>query len=539
MSAAPVFATTGERAREGLRLLEIDRCPVCTARDLELSEDPPRFACAGGCDEERVGDAIYSAGCRLTGDSTRPFRDAIGEVVAAMTQARAQPRSVSVSNPPAPEWPAPPDSAAYQGLVGTIIDTIDPETESDRAAILAQLLVAFGNAVGRGPYFAVEASRHYPNINAVLVGQTAKGRKGTSWEHVRRLMTGADQQWASARILSGLSSGEGLIWAVRDPIVQKQPIKERGRIVEYEDVTTDAGVDDKRLLVTEPEFVRVLRVAGRDGNTLSSTIREAWDTGRLRVMTKNSPAVATDAHTSILGHITKDELLRNLGETDAANGFANRFLWVCVRRSKLLPEGGQPINLEPLALALSSSLSFARELGDRRIERDGEARAIWHRVYAALSADRPAMAGAIIGRAEAQVMRIALIYALLDRSPVIGARHLRAALALWEFVERSVRFIFGDSTGDRVADEILTLLRVTPTGVNRTELSAHFGRHLTAARLGAALDLLQRQRLASRTFEPSGGRPVERWQCEKGEGSETTQALSSHVSLISRGDGRG
>ena len=57
-------------------------------------------------------------------------------------------------------------------------------------------------------------------------------------------------------------------------------------------------------------------------------------------MTKTNPAQATEAHISILGHITKDELLRELNGGDAANGFANRFLWVCAKRGQYLPEGG-------------------------------------------------------------------------------------------------------------------------------------------------------------------------------------------------------
>ena len=90
----------------------------------------------------------------------------------------------------------------------------------------------------------------------------------------------------------------------------------------------------------ESEFASVLRVAGRDGNTLSAILRDAWDRGRLQTMTKNNAAKATGAHVSLIGHVTADELRRELSSTEAGNGFANRFLWVCARRSKELPEGG-------------------------------------------------------------------------------------------------------------------------------------------------------------------------------------------------------
>ena len=61
-----------------------------------------------------------------------------------------------------PGWPAPPDPAAYHGLIGEIVTKIAPHTEADPVAILTQLLVAFGAAVGRGAYFEVEATRHHP-----------------------------------------------------------------------------------------------------------------------------------------------------------------------------------------------------------------------------------------------------------------------------------------------------------------------------------------------------------------------------------------
>jgi hypothetical protein len=110
-------------------------------------------------------------------------------------------------------WPEPP-SDAYSGLAGEIVNTIEPQTESDPVAILIQLLVGFGNAAGRNAFYRVEADNHYPNMYALLVGETAKGRKGTSWGHVARLFEVADPNWKDSRIVSGLSSGEGLISAV-------------------------------------------------------------------------------------------------------------------------------------------------------------------------------------------------------------------------------------------------------------------------------------------------------------------------------------
>src|SRR5262249_52146183 len=108
--------------------------------------------------------------------------------------------------------------------------------------------------------------------------------------------------------------------------------------------TIDPGVSDKRLMVTEPEFAGVLAVVERHGNTLSSLMRKAWDGGILATMTRNSPLRATGAHISVVGHITVEELRARPTRTDAANGFANRFLFPLVRRSKELPFGGDTLD---------------------------------------------------------------------------------------------------------------------------------------------------------------------------------------------------
>lgn len=420
---------------------------------------------------------------------------------------------------PATSWPDPPAPEAFYGLAGDIVRTIDPHTEADPIAILVQTLIAFGNVIGRAAHFVAEADKHYPNEFAVLVGSTAKGRKGSSFGHVQRLFRLVNPEWEEKRVQFGLSSGEGLIWAVRDPIEKTEPVYEgKGRdrrVVGHETSIVDPGVEDKRLLVYEAEFASTLRVLQREGNTLSAIIRNAWDHGRLQSLTKNSPAKATGAHISIIGHITKDELLRYLDTTEAGNGFGNRFLWLCVRRSKVLPEGGnlQDEDLYPLAERLRQAVEFAQSVGE--MKRDEAARQLWWSVYPELSEGKPGLLGAMIARAEAHVMRLACLYALLDLSAVIREDHLRAALALWDYCERSARFIFGDALGDPMADEILRMLRdAYPEGLTRTEINNAFGRNKPAERIARSLNSLAANGLVysqKAETEEGKGRPRELW----------------------------
>jgi hypothetical protein len=401
-------------------------------------------------------------------------------------------------------WPVL-DHAAYHGLVGEIISVLSPQTESDPIALLLQFIVSFGNAIGRKPYYLVEASRHYTNLFAVLVGRTAKSRKGTSAERIRRIVEIADPDWANWRAQGGMSSGEGIIWAVRDPIFSmKKGVEE----------LSDPGIDDKRLLLDEREFFQALSVLKRDGSILSRIVRDAWDCRRcLASMTKHLPARASEALISIVGHITTEELRQTLDHTSMANGYANRFLFACVRRSRLLPHGGctDEKETERLGQNTREALDTARRL-DRVMMRE-DAYRFWEEIYPTLSEDRPGLLGAITARAEAQTIRLALLYALLDRSPEIARVHLEAALALWRYCDASAHYIFGDLVGDPVADAILRALRnVHPNGMSRSDISGLFRNHLAAGKIAAALVLLQAvKKVRFEMHQPHIGRPCEMW----------------------------
>ena len=127
------------------------------------------------------------------------------------------------------QWPDPLTSDAFYGLAGDFVRLVEPHSEADPAALLIQFLVQFGNVIGRSAHFSVGADKHYTNIFSVLVGTTSKGRKGTSEGVVRSLLQPADPDWQKNRVMSGLASGEGLIWQVRDAIESSEPIRGEGK----------------------------------------------------------------------------------------------------------------------------------------------------------------------------------------------------------------------------------------------------------------------------------------------------------------------
>ena len=227
-------------------------------------------------------------------------------------------------------------------------------------------------------------------------------------------------------------------------------------------------------------------------------------------MTRSSPLKATNPHISIIGHITVQELRARLTRTDMANGFANRFLFMLVKRSKILPFGGGALDLSELVAEVHSAAEFAQRIG--RVNWAAAAEPEWIKVYPELSSGRPGLLGALTSRAEAQVVRLALIYAILDGSPEIDVQHLRAALAVWGYAKDSTAFIFGQSLGDPIADDILRALKQAgPDGMSRTSIRDLFGRHRSADQIGTALAMLATQGRAKGEMRASAGRPAEIW----------------------------
>jgi hypothetical protein len=407
----------------------------------------------------------------------------------------------------AADWPDPLQPEAYHGIAGDFVRVVEQYSEASPAALLAHFLTMAGCLIGPDCHAAVGGAVHPGRLFIMAVGKTAHARKGTAASDTKRVLFEADPTFHK-RVVEGLSSGEGLIYNVRDPV--REWSKPTGPTKQRELVTKDAGETDKRLCVIESEFAGALRTTKRDGNTLTAVLRRAWDDGSLRTLIKNSPNMATGAHVCIIGHITREELNRELTSTDQASGLANRFIWIATHRAKLLPRGEQVPQalLAPITQRLQAIQSWANI--PRHLERDLEAADLWDSIYPVLSDDRPGLLGHVTNRAEAQVLRLSVIYAALDRSAWIRAEHLLAALAVWTYAEASAAWIFGAAKGDPIADEILAALRLGPK--SRTEIRDLFSGHQTRDRIDAALRTLQQAGLADLTRDAgNGGRPRDDW----------------------------
>jgi len=434
-----------------------------------------------------------------------------GALLLEADQPSPAPATVDPQAPKPAPWPAlSPD--ALHGLAGDVVRVLEPHTEADPVALLVSFLAEVGCMVGRAPHLILDGSTHPLLFWPVIVGQSSKSRKGTAGRRIEALCRLAEPEWSRGECKGTLSSGEGLAFAIRDSQYKDELVKSGGKPPgETVTVCVDAGIQDKRLFLVQSEFGAVLRVMARDGNSLSGVLRDAWDGLDLAPMTKANRVRATAPHVGIVGHVTKDELLRNLTDTEASNGFGNRFVWLAARRSKELPFPSEPDQaaLTQLAGSIRRAVQHGRTCAALSLTEAG--RKAWAAIYHDLSADRPGLAGALLGRAEAQVMRLAGLYALLDGQTAIDLPHLEAACALWAYAEASTVLIFGDATGDPVAGTILR--SVTAGGeLSDSQVSGLFGRHVSAARLDRAKVTLVAAGLIHSDVIETGGRPRMVWR---------------------------
>ena len=405
--------------------------------------------------------------------------------------------------------PVFPD-AALCGILGEIVKAADPTTEAHPAGVLGSLLTMVSGLIGPKPHLQIGNSRHPLLIWTLLMGSTGRGRKGEAMSTARRFVQQAyDEYFAIA--VGGLSTGEGLIERIRDR--------------DEDDQDSGIGTDDKRLVVIESEFAVVLARAKREGNTLSTIMRQAWE-GDALVVLNRKPIKASSSHVAVSGHISRVEFRAKSSQADMAGGSYNRFLPLHVARSKVLPipDGVDEETLSDLCPRLRKAIEAAREID--KISMDTAAKALWSRpdtgIYAALTsgADEDGPTAQFTQRAAPYTLRIAGLYAALDARPWIADHHLEAAYALIQYAVASAQYVHQGTPNqaelerDQLRRDLIAnaVDKAGPTGLTRAEVSALFGRNLSKDTLGELIGAVVKDGIYEVIHRPpaSGrGRPAE------------------------------
>jgi hypothetical protein len=404
------------------------------------------------------------------------------------------------------------DPRAFHGALGELALKTQCETEANPVFVLLQLLTFLGATVGREPHFVVSAQKHRLNLFVGLIGLSGHGRKGTSGHVAKAIWSKVDPIFTQENITDGLNSGAGLLYHLRDASTR---IGKNGHPIR------DEGVSDKRRVFLEQEFASVLKQGHRESDPLLEYLRKFFDGEEIVRSNTKEPLKVTGGHVGIVGHCTPADLEIHLSDANKVNGTGNRLLWFFGVRSKVLPCGGDVFRLLDNGFLnaeleeLRDALVFARVV--HRIHRAPEVEARWVEIYRELDDVPPGRLGGFFSRAPVMVMGLASLYALSDRSRLIRDCHMDAALAVWDYSARSLRFIFKADVDAR-ADRLLATLKASPEGLTKTQIAnGVFNKNVEGGVIDELLTRLLAYRLIVRS-EPASkgrGRPAPRYHLNR------------------------
>jgi hypothetical protein len=380
----------------------------------------------------------------------------------------------------------PISDSIIEGPIGEWLTLIEPETEASLEALGAGALSGLGASLGRQMGLDVGRLRHRTNLFSAVVGPSGRARKGTADGEVRKLLSRVDPGFAAMNIASGFGSGEAIVSRLQDPVYHKEK--------EHEIVR---GTLDPRLLVNEGELAQVFRIMARQGSILADVLRDAFDGRTLENHTNTRGDIrATNAHVSLAGGITPDELVSVISSLSGTNGVGARFLWQWSNPKKYLPEGGRPVDIGPVVDRMQwDGLTLTYTMTEA-------ARSWWHDKYAELK-DTPHLhesIHAITNRTTDHVQRIALIYAAIEGTKGnVDVRHLEAGEAWTDHSHAVVQSVLGGLVRDGLAGRVLSDLRSHPgQPIMVSEIHDLLNRNSTGAAINAAIEALTQAGLAWR-----------------------------------------
>jgi hypothetical protein len=388
-----------------------------------------------------------------------------------------------------------PDPACLYGLVGDVAQAGSSNTEANPFAIAAAMLAYLGAAVGRGPFMPIGDDWNHARLFMVHVGRSSRGRKGTAKKLIYRInnaVKALDEFLVPQVHRGGLSTREGLALMIHDG---------------YKEGKNEVpAITDKRLLVVESEFANILHQSKRDGNTLSAALRDAWDGTSIRPAVKTCRVWASDPHIGIIGDVTPSELRELMHARELTNGFANRFIFFWAEGDKVnpFPKPTHASVIEGFANRIADVLLFAGadrhvDSDTQRMEFSSEAASTYAKLYRGELRDRSAgeHVTALLDRRAPVLMRLAMIFALTDKTLTIEVQHINAALAWVRYWSDSVKFIFQSALDevavaevDATAKELLRFLKLN-SKASRTEIyKVCFQSHVSKDRIDRAIDEL-------------------------------------------------
>lgn len=451
-----------------------------------------------------VSDPAYSAD-RANSSRGRNFQGANPSAHSVRTLAD-EPGWDAVIPPPTPT----PDM--FYGVLGWLGQQAAEGTEVNPVAAMAAAMSWLSAGMGRNPYIAVGDECHHLRLYSLHVGRSSRGGKGMALGLLKRVIKALSEvdapESAPQMHTGGLSTREGLALLIHDG---------------YKDGKEEVpAIEDKRLFIIESEFANVLAQGKREGNTLSTCLRDAWDGIGIRPAIKSSRIWASRPHIAMHGSITPTELRTKMGTGDLTNGFANRFLMVWGERTSTIPFPSRASDTAVDALAnefravLRHGLAgYPTNTEARRLTLSRSATGLYVDSYRSFATPHPGgeMISGLLQRRAPMMLRIAGLFAMADMTWEISREHMDAAWAWMNYYAQSVHMIFAptvDTEGEmhrsEEAEKLHLWLSNSGDWRSRKEINREcFSGHLSKTNIDAAIECLAMEgRIERREIDTNG-----------------------------------
>ncbi|MCX7099622.1 MAG: DUF3987 domain-containing protein [Methylococcales bacterium] len=387
--------------------------------------------------------------------------------------------------------PPKPNDPMFYGFVGELARIASQGTGLNRVAVSTAFLSFLAANVGRDTFLMVGDTIHHPRLFTLHIGRSGQGGKGDSQQITHRIRRRIENTHSGLLGLShsgGLSSREGLAGLIHDGHGENK------------------AIDDKRLWVIESEFANVLHQSRRDGNTLSTALRDAWDGSDIKPATKSRSVASSAPHIGIHANITPSELKELARSRDINNGFFNRFLMVYSENIDhvAFPKPTPQTVIDNLADQAADIIQYAKggypaSTNGQQMHLSEPAQTYYTNIYKGLRKPFDSeIISALLERRAPYMLRLAMLFALTNKTHVIEPKHLQAALAWVNYAVDTVKFVFADqSTSPQAretranADKILSFLQSYPNGASLKELNNDcFKKNLSSPKIQTALSYL-------------------------------------------------
>jgi hypothetical protein len=291
---------------------------------------------------------------------------------------------------------------AWRGVFADYRAAMERATEASDTFHFAALWARCAVALGRRVHFNY-GMKLFPNVYLVCFGPTGD-RKTTA----TRMGAGMGSPY---KLVSGGGSGEGL--------ADEFSSAERGQ----------------GILIHAEEFSQILRPGRWDGSTLKPFLTQCFDCpDRYQVKFRTKPIELEEPTASLLAGTTADWFWQDFQARDFQGGFGNRILFFTGERKPDIPLPETP-SLEAVSRAVDA-LAAMEPCGARLEPKAQELWGKFYRAWGAEDAKRDPLLLAAVQRIPPYILKLAMLYAALERTlPEIQYEQIAAAILVGRYGE--------------------------------------------------------------------------------------------------------